>query len=75
MRQKRLGSLLAAAVFLLCAVMTGTYLIAGYGAYLIRTWPRSWRWQAIWPRGKLISGTWAYSTEVRVLSTQLISRR
>ena len=34
MRQKRLGGLFAAAVFLLCAVMTGTYLIAGYGAYL-----------------------------------------
>ena len=28
MRQKRLGGLFAAAVFLLCAVMTGTYLIA-----------------------------------------------
>ena len=34
MKQKRLGGLCAAASFLLCALMTGFYLIAGYGAYL-----------------------------------------
>lgn len=34
MKQKRLGGLCAAAIFLLCALMTGFYLIAGYGAYL-----------------------------------------
>ena len=73
MRQKRLGGLFAAAVFLLCAVMTGTYLIAGYGAYLDSDMASELALAShLAEEGKLISGTWVYSTEVRVLSTQLI---
>ena len=73
MRQKRLGGLFAAAVFLLCAVMTGTYLIAGYGAYLDSDMASELAQAShLAEEGKLISGTWVYSTEVRVLSTQLI---
>ena len=73
MRQKRLGGLFAAAVILLCAVMTGTYLIAGYGAYLDSDMASELALaNHLAGEGKLISGTWVYSTEVRVLSTQLI---
>ena len=73
MRQKWLGGLFAAAVFLLCAVMTGTYLIAGYGAYLDSDMASELALAShLAGEGKLISGTWVYSTEVRVLSTQLI---
>ena len=53
--------------------MTGTYLIAGYGAYLDSDMASELALAShLAEEGKLISGTWVYSTEVRVLSTQLI---
>ena len=73
MKQKRLGGLCAAAIFLLCALMTGFYLIAGYGAYLDSEMASELALAShLAKEGALISSTWAYSTEVRVLSTQLV---
>ena len=73
MKQKRLGGLCAAAIFLLCALMTGFYLIAGYGAYLDSDMASELALAShLAKEGALISSTWAYSTEVRVLSTQLV---
>ena len=73
MKQKRLGSLCALAVFLLCALMTGFYLIAGYGAYLDSDMASELALAGqLVKEGTLISREWVYSTEVRVLSTQLV---
>ena len=73
MKQRRPGSLFAAAIFLLCAAMTATYLIAGYGAYLDSDMASELALAShLAKEGTLISPTWVYSTEVRVLSTQLI---
>ena len=73
MKQKRLGGLCAAAIFPLCALMTGFYLIAGYGAYLDSDMASELALAShLAKEGALISSTWAYSTEVRVLSTQLV---
>ena len=73
MKQRRPGGLFAAAIFLLCAAMTATYLIAGYGAYLDSDMASELALAShLAKEGTLISPTWVYSTEVRVLSTQLI---
>lgn len=73
MNRDRLERVGAAAVFLLCAAMTAYYLIAGYGAYLDADMSSELALaQHLVKEGTLISPTWMYSTEVRVLSTQLI---
>ncbi len=73
MKQKRLGGLCAAVLFLLCAGMTGFYLAAGYGAYLDADMASELALAShLAKEGALISPTWVYSTEVRVLSTQLV---
>ena len=61
------------AVCLLCFAMTAYYLIAGYGAYLDSDMASELALaQHLSREGTLISGTWRYSTEVRVLSTQIV---
>ena len=73
MRHRKLEGIGAAALFLLCAAMTAGYLIAGYGAYLDADMASELALaRHLADEGTLISSTWLYSTEVRVLSTQLV---
>ena len=73
MRRRKLEGIGAAALFLLCAAMTAGYLIAGYGAYLDADMASELALaRHLADEGTLISSTWLYSTEVRVLSTQLV---
>ena len=73
MKRNAMKKTAAAAVFLVCAAMTAYYLIAGYGAYLDADMASELSLaQHLAQEGTLISPTWRYSTEVRVLSTQLV---
>ena len=73
MKRRKLESAGAAALFLLCAAMTAYYLTAGYGAYLDADMASELALaRHLADEGTLISSTWLYSTEVRVLSTQLV---
>ena len=73
MRHRKLEGIGAATLFLLCAAMTAYYLTAGYGAYLDADMASELALaRHLADEGTLISSTWLYSTEVRVLSTQLV---
>lgn len=67
------GVWLGAAFFALCALMTAVYLIAGYGAYLDSDMSSELvlARQLVSERA-LFSPQWYYSTEVRLLNTQLV---
>lgn len=68
-REERLAGLF----FLLCALATAGYLIFGYGAYLDSDMSSELALaQHLARKGALVSGEWYYSTEVRLLSTQLV---
>ena len=72
-RMQKLEALAIAAVCLLCAVITGYYLIAGYGSYLDADMASELALaQHLAEKGALISDSWGYSTEPRVMSTQLV---
>ena len=72
MRKNR-GLALAAAFFALCALMTAFYLIAGYGAYLDSDMASELALaEQLVAEKSLFSSEWYYSTEVRLLNTQLI---
>lgn len=61
------------AVFLLCAALTGYYLIAGYGAYLDADMSSELTLaQHLVKERTLVSSSWYYSTEIRLLATQLV---
>lgn len=64
---------LAAAFFALCALMTAVYLFAGYGAYLDSDMASELvlAEQLVAERSPF-SALWYYSTEVRLLNTQLV---
>lgn len=63
----------AALFLLLCMAMSGYYLTAGYGAYLDADMSSELALaQHLAEEGTLISPQWQYSTEVRVLNTQLV---
>ena len=67
------GAVVCALAFLLCAAMVAFYLIAGYGAYLDSDMASELALaRHLAGKGALVSTTWRYSTEVRVLSTQLV---
>lgn len=75
MRKRRIdgGAALCALAFAACVLMTARYLIAGYGAYLDSDMASELALaQHLARRGALVSRAWHYSTEVRVLSTQLV---
>ena len=64
---------LAAGFFLLCAAMTAYYLIAGYGAYLDSDMASELALAShLAKEGGLVSRTWYYSTEIRLINTQMI---
>lgn len=64
---------LAAAFFCLCVLMTSVYLIAGYGAYLDSDMSSELVLaKQLVSEGRLFSSQWYYSTEVRLLNTQLV---
>lgn len=72
-RMKQWEDVLCAAGFALCVLMTGAYLIVGYGSYLDSDMASELvlARQLVSER-TLFSGQWYYSTEVRLLNTQLI---
>ena len=71
-RRDALERALCGAVFALCCAMTAYYLIAGYGAYLDADMASELALaQHLSEKGVLISDTWYYSTEIRLLATQL----
>ncbi len=73
MKRNEMKRAAAAVVFFVCAAMTTYYLIAGYGAYLDADMASELSLaQHLAQEGTLISPAWRYSTEVRVLSTQLV---
>lgn len=60
-------------VFALCILLVAVYLILGYGAYLDSDMASELVLaQHLVKEGTLISRTWRYSTEVRILNTQLV---
>ena len=64
---------LALAFLLLCLAVSGYYLTAGYGAFLDADMASELTLaQHLAETGRLISRDWLYSTEVRVLNTQLV---
>lgn len=64
---------LAALLLMLCLAVSGYYLAAGYGAYLDADMSSELALaQHLAETGRLISQDWLYSTEVRVLNTQLV---
>ena len=68
-REERLAGLF----FLICALVTAGYLIFGYGAYLDSDMSSELALaRHLAQKGALVSGEWYYSTEVRLLSTQLV---
>lgn len=70
-RNRRTG--LAAAYFALCAVMTLLYLALGYGAYLDSDMSSELVLAEHLAKGVLpFSSEWYYSTEVRLINTQLV---
>jgi len=75
MRLNRLQwkTVLAFAFLLLCLTMSGYYLTAGYGAFLDADMSSELALaQHLAETGRLISQDWLYSTEVRILNTQLV---
>ena len=73
MKKARIGNLAALAFLLLCFALSFYYLIAGYGAYLDADMSSELALAShLAQEGTLLSGTWHYSTEVRVLNTQLV---
>lgn len=69
----RLERVVICAAFVLCILLTAAYLILGYGAYLDSDMASELALaQHLVKKGTLISRTWRYSTEVRVLNTQLV---
>ena len=73
MKRERLGHWAAVLIFALCAAMTAYYLIAGYGAYLDSDMASELALASHLAKShRLISTDWVYSTEVRLLSTQLV---
>lgn len=63
----------ARAFFALCAAMTALYLIAGYGAYLDADMASELVLARRLADGMTpVSSTWHYSTEVRLINTQLV---
>ncbi|MGN0995858.1 MAG: hypothetical protein ACI4PG_03035 [Candidatus Ventricola sp.] len=71
---KRTGWAAAAAAFaVVCAALTAYYLICGYGAHLDSDMAGELSLaRHLAQRGTLISSEWRYSTEVRLLNTQLV---
>lgn len=66
-------NVLALAFLMLCLGISGYYLTAGYGAYLDSDMASELTLaQHLAETGRLISRDWRYSTEVRVLNTQLV---
>lgn len=64
---------LSAAFLGLCLLGTALYLILGYGAYLDSDMSSELELaRHLADTGRLVSGEWYYSTEVRLLSTQLV---
>lgn len=64
---------LGAAFFALCALVTGFYLIAGYGAYLDSDMSSELALaRQLVSEGTLFSSEWYYSTEMRLINTQLV---
>lgn len=62
-----------AVVFALCCVLTACFLIVGYGAYLDSDMSSELTLaQHLCREGTLVSSSWYYSTEIRLLSTQLV---
>lgn len=67
------GAWLGAAFFALCVLMTAVYLIAGYGAYLDSDMASELVLaKQLVEEKALFSSKWYYSTEVRLLNTQLV---
>lgn len=72
-RSETIKIVLAALFLVLCLAMSGYYLAAGYGAYLDADMSSELVLaQHLAGTGRLISPDWLYSTEVRVLNTQLV---
>lgn len=72
-RLKNREGWLGAAFFALCALMTAAYLITGYGAYLDADMASELVLaRQLVSEGTLFSSEWYYSTEVRLLNTQLV---
>lgn len=72
-RSETAKTALAALFLVLCLAMSGYYLSAGYGAYLDADMSSELALaQHLAKTGRLISPDWLYSTEVRVLNTQLV---
>lgn len=70
-RNRRTG--LATAYFALCAAMTLLYLVLGYGVYLDSDMSSELVLAEHLAKGVLpFSGEWYYSTEVRLINTQLV---
>lgn len=66
-------NVLAGVFLLVCLAVSAYYLTAGYGAYLDADMSSELALaQHLAETGRLISGDWRYSTEVRVLNTQLV---
>lgn len=64
---------LAAGFFLVCAAMTAYYLLMGYGAYLDSDMASELVLSShLAEVGAPVSGAWYYSTEIRLLNTQLV---
>ncbi len=64
---------IACAFFAVCFLITAVYLIVGYGAYLDSDMASELVLaRHLADKGTLISGEWYYSTELRVLATQLV---
>ena len=73
LRAQRLERGAALAVMLLCFALTAYYLIAGYGAFLDADMSSELALaQHLAQEGALVSPGWHYSTEIRLLSTQLV---
>ncbi len=67
------GALLCGAIFCACVLLTARYLIAGYGTFLDSDMASELSLaQHLARQGALVSTTWRYSTEVRLLGTQLV---
>lgn len=67
------GNWIGAAFFALCALMTTVYLVAGYGAYLDADMASELVLaRQLVSEGTPFSSQWYYSTEVRLLNTQLV---
>ena len=72
-RKAELKNLVAFALAMFCFAVTAYYLVFGYGAYLDADMSSELALAShLAKEGKLVSDTWLYSTEVRVLSTQLV---